>query len=106
MGHHAEVFVGIDVAKSRNAIAIADCERGGEVRYFGEVVSAPDAMRRVPCTQIKPSRTYGASSSVTRCFHLPVDERHWRTIKQMPHFALFGVGKSLPQLHLNVLRVD
>ena len=29
--HHTNVFVGIDVAKSRNAIAIADCERGGEV---------------------------------------------------------------------------
>jgi transposase len=41
-----DVFVGIDVAKSRNAIAIADSERGGEVRYFGEVDAAPDAMRR------------------------------------------------------------
>ncbi|GGZ15009.1 hypothetical protein GCM10011614_32380 [Novosphingobium colocasiae] len=47
MGHHTEVFVGIDVAKSRNAIAIADCEREGEVRFFGEVDAAPDAMRRV-----------------------------------------------------------
>jgi hypothetical protein len=44
---HIDVFVGIDVAKSRNAIAIADSERGGEVRYFGEVDAAPDAMRRV-----------------------------------------------------------
>lgn len=47
MEHSTEVFVGIDVAKSRNAIAIADGERGGEVRYFGEVDAAPDAMRRV-----------------------------------------------------------
>lgn len=47
MDHHTDVFVGIDVAKSRNAIAIADCERGGEIRYFGEVDAAPDAMRRV-----------------------------------------------------------
>jgi hypothetical protein len=37
MDQHIDVFVGIDVAKSRNAIAIADSERGGEVRYFGEV---------------------------------------------------------------------
>ena len=28
-------FVGIDVAKSRNAIAVAEGERGGEVRYHG-----------------------------------------------------------------------
>ncbi len=46
MDQHTDVFVGIDVAKSRNAIAIADSERGGEVRYFGEVDAAPDAMRR------------------------------------------------------------
>lgn len=47
MEHSTEVFVGIDVAKSRNAIAIADGERGGEVRYIGEVDAAPEAMRRV-----------------------------------------------------------
>ena len=46
MDQHTDVFVGIAVAKSRNAIAIADSERGGEVRYFGEVDAAPDAMRR------------------------------------------------------------
>jgi transposase len=47
MDHHTDVFVGIDVAKSRNAITIADNERGGEVRYFGEADAAPDVMRRV-----------------------------------------------------------
>lgn len=47
MDHHTEVFVGIDVAKLRNAIAIADGERGGEVRFLGEVDASPDAMRRV-----------------------------------------------------------
>lgn len=47
MDHHAEVFVGIDVAKSRNAIAIADGERGGEVRFMGEVDASPEVMRRV-----------------------------------------------------------
>jgi transposase len=37
MADNTEVFVGIDVAKSRNAVAIADGERGGEVRFLGEV---------------------------------------------------------------------
>jgi transposase len=36
-----EVFVGIDVAKARNAVAIADGALGGELRYLGEV----DALR-------------------------------------------------------------
>src|SRR4051794_32196778 len=40
----SEVFVGIDVAKMRNAIAVADGERGGEVRYLGEVDAAPESM--------------------------------------------------------------
>jgi hypothetical protein len=40
-------FVGIDVAKARNAMAVAEGGRGGEVRCFGEVEAAPDNMRRI-----------------------------------------------------------
>jgi hypothetical protein len=47
VGHPTEVFIGIDVAKARNAIAIADGERGGEVRFVGEVDASPDAMKRI-----------------------------------------------------------
>ena len=36
MGHHTEVFVGIDTSKLRNAVASADSGRGGEVRYDPE----------------------------------------------------------------------
>jgi len=45
--HCKEVFVGIDVAKARNAVAIADGERGGEVRYLGEVDASEESMRRL-----------------------------------------------------------
>ena len=45
MGDGGEVFVGIDVAKSRNAVAIADGGRGGEVRYIGEVEASDESMR-------------------------------------------------------------
>lgn len=48
MGHHTEVFVGIDTSKSRNAIAIADGGRGGEVRYLGEFSATEAAIRKVP----------------------------------------------------------
>jgi hypothetical protein len=47
MGEYSEAFVGIDVAKGRNAIAIADGERGGEVRYLGEVDASPTSMTRI-----------------------------------------------------------
>ena len=45
--YSTEVFVGIDVAKARNAVAIADGERGGEVRYLGEVNASEESMRRL-----------------------------------------------------------
>ena len=47
MGHFIRAFVGIDVAKLRNAIAVADGERGGEIRYIGEIDASDDSMRRV-----------------------------------------------------------
>lgn len=46
MKHCTEVFVGIDVSKARNAIAVADGERGGEVRYLGEIDASVENMRR------------------------------------------------------------
>jgi hypothetical protein len=33
MGEYREAFIGIGVAKLKNAIAIAGGERGGEIRY-------------------------------------------------------------------------
>jgi len=45
--HYTQAFIGIDVAKLRNAIAIAEGERGGEVRFVGEVDASDDSMRRI-----------------------------------------------------------
>lgn len=39
-------YVGIDAAKARNAIAVAEDGRSAEVLYLGEVDAAPDSMRR------------------------------------------------------------
>ena len=47
MADYSEVFIGIDVAKARNAVAIAEGERGGEVRFLGEVDASEESMRRV-----------------------------------------------------------
>src|SRR4051794_40673025 len=46
VGYSTEVSVGIDVAKARNAVAIADGERGGEIRYLGQVDASEESMRR------------------------------------------------------------
>ncbi len=47
MDHHTEVLVGIDVSKARDTFANSDGDRGGEVRFLGEVDASPKAMRRV-----------------------------------------------------------
>ena len=46
MANYREAYVGIDVAKLKNAIAIAESGRDGEVRYFGEVEATDAHMRR------------------------------------------------------------
>jgi hypothetical protein len=47
MTGYREAFVGIDAAKVRNAIAVADAGREGEIRYLGEVDASPESMRRL-----------------------------------------------------------
>jgi hypothetical protein len=44
VANYREAFVGIDVAKLKNAIAVAGA---GEVRFFGEVDASATSMRRV-----------------------------------------------------------
>ena len=47
MEHHNEAFVGIDTSKLRNAVAIADSGRGGEVRYLGEFPATEAAIQKL-----------------------------------------------------------
>ncbi|MCA1371721.1 IS110 family transposase [Bradyrhizobium sp. BRP14] len=46
MSDYREAFVGIDVAKRHNAIAVAVSGRTGEIRYWGEVEASDTGMRR------------------------------------------------------------
>ena len=39
-----EAFVGIDTAKTHNAVAVAEAGRDGEVRYLGNFENTPDAV--------------------------------------------------------------
>ena len=47
MKRHGEAFVGIDIAKARNAVAVAEGGRQGEIRYLGEVDNTPDAVAKL-----------------------------------------------------------
>src|SRR3954468_3267660 len=47
MGDYSEAFVGLDTSKLRNAVAIADGGRGGEVRFLGEIENTPVATAKL-----------------------------------------------------------
>ena len=47
MQQYTEAFAGIDTAKKKHALAIADPGRDGETRYLGEIDSAPAAVQRM-----------------------------------------------------------
>jgi transposase len=44
---HGVAFVGIDTAKARNAVAVAEIGRNGEVRYLGEFDNMPDGVSKL-----------------------------------------------------------
>ena len=52
MGHHSEAFIGIDTSKLRNAVAIAEGARGGEVRFLGEFPATEAAVRKLVGKQV------------------------------------------------------
>ena len=47
MAHDSEVFIGIDTSKLKNAVAIAEAGRNGEVRYLGEFATTEAATRKL-----------------------------------------------------------
>jgi transposase len=47
MAEVSAVFVGIDAAKMKHAVAVAEPGRNGEVRYFGEIDASPEAVRKL-----------------------------------------------------------
>jgi transposase len=47
MVNHREAFVALDTAKLRNAVAVADAGRNGEVRYLGEIDNTETATRKL-----------------------------------------------------------
>jgi Transposase len=47
MGEYSGAFVGFDTSKTKHAVAIAEGERGGEVRFLGEIASSPARVERL-----------------------------------------------------------
>ncbi len=84
MVERSEAFVGIDVAKKRNAIAIAEAGRNGEVRYLGEVDASPEGMRKGgtgPCrSAVGPANRRNAPATPSCCRPRPCPSRASSTV--------------------------
>ena len=47
MNNHSEAFVAFDSSKLRNAVAIAECGRTGEIRFLGEIENTGTATAKL-----------------------------------------------------------
>lgn len=87
-----EVFVGIDAAKSRNAVAVADGDRGGEVRYLGEFDADEASMVRVV------KRLAGKYEQVHFCYEAgPTGYGLYRLIQSMGHDCTVVTPSLIPR---------
>jgi len=92
VGDHSEAFIGIDTSKLRNAIAIAEGVRGGEVRYLGEIDSAEAATRKLIC---KLAAKYDA---LTFCYEAgPTGYGLYRLIRSLGHECLVAAPSLIPK---------
>lgn len=87
-----EAFVGIDVAKLKNAVAIAEAGREGEVRFFGEVDSSDQSMRRII------QRIVGRFDRVHFCYEAgPTGYGLYRLIRTLGHECTVVAPSLIPR---------
>ena len=92
MGDHSEVFIGIDTAKLRNAVAIAEAGRRGEVRYLGEVDASEAATRKLIA---KLAASYGR---LTFSYEAgPTGYGLYRLIEGLGHTCIVAAPSLIPK---------
>ena len=91
-GHHSEAFIGIDTSKLRNAVAVADAGRKGEVRYLGEFDTSTAATRKLVA---KLAAQYG---KLTFCYEAgPTGYGLHRLIESLGHTCLVVAPSLVPK---------
>src|SRR3982075_1744162 len=92
MADYSEVFVGIDTSKLRNAVAIAEAGRSGEVRYLGEVENSEAAT-------IKLVKKLAAQHRrLTFCYEAgPTGYGLYRLIKSLGHDCSVAAPSLIPK---------
>jgi transposase len=92
MGNIIEAFVAFDTSKLRNAVAIADADRAGEVRFLGEIENTAAAVGKLVR---KLAAKYGR---LTFCYEAgPTGYGLYRQIKGLGHACMVVAPSLIPK---------
>ena len=92
MGHHNGAFIGIDTSKLRNAIAVAEEGRGGDVRFLGEIDTTEAATRKLVAKLATKYR------QLTFCYEAgPTGYGLYRLIRKLGHDCIVVAPSLIPK---------
>jgi len=92
MRKHSEAFVAFDTSKLRNAVAIADGGREGEVRFLGEIDNTPAATAKLV------RKLAAKYERITFCYEAgPTGYELQRQIKSLGHECLVVAPSLIPK---------
>ena len=92
MGNHSEAFVAFDTSKLRNAVAIAEAGRAGEVRFFGEIENTGAATAKLV------KKLAAKYQRLTFCYEAgPTGYEVYRQIKSLGHECVVVAPSLIPK---------
>lgn len=92
MGDYSEAFVAFDTSKSRNAVAIAEAGRDGEVRFLGEIENTAAATAKLV------RKLAGKFERLTFCYEAgPTGYGLYRQIRSLGHGCVVVAPSLIPK---------
>ena len=92
MSDLSEAFVGLDTSKLRNAVAIAEGERSGEIRFLGEIDNTPAAIRKLV------KKLAAKYERLTFCYEAgPTGYGLYRQIRELGHDCIVAAPSLIPK---------
>lgn len=92
MNHHSEAFIAFDTSKLRNAVAIAEAGRAGEVRFVGEIENTAVATAKLV------KKLAAKYDRLTFCYEAgPTGYGLYRQIKRHGHDCIVVAPSLIPQ---------
>lgn len=92
MGDYSEAFVAFDTSKARNAVAIAEAGRSGEVRFLGEIENTAAATAKLV------RKLAGKYPRLTFCYEAgPTGYGLYRQIRSLGHACVVVAPSLIPR---------